>query len=451
MTTRRELLALTAIAALMPKTAFSQAEEPAASTLFRRVSLFDGAGAVLSEPMDVLIRGNVIERISSETIQVDDLANVTVIPGDGRTLMPGLIDAHVHMVMSTLPIALMMTSDPNYSMLRTGKAAGEMLMRGFTSVRDLGGPTFGLKRAIDEGFIAGPRIWPSGATISQTSGHGDFRTVLELPRSDDAPLHPTERLGFTAIADGVPEVLRRTREQLMQGASQIKLMAGGGVSSNFDPLDVTQFTEDEIRAAVQAAGSWGTYVTVHAYTPDAVQTAIRAGVRCIDHGQLVNEETAKIMAEKGIWWSLQPFTDEGPSRFPEGSPNRIKQLEMYSGTGNAYELCKKYRVKTAWGTDILFDQKAAAKQGQHLVKMTQWFTPSEALQMATTLNAELLGLSGKRNPYPGQLGAVQQGALADLLVVDGDPLSNIELLEEPGKSLMVIMKDGKLYKNLLSN
>jgi imidazolonepropionase-like amidohydrolase len=237
----------------------------------------------------------------------------------------------------------------------------------------------------------------------------------------------------------------------MQGASQIKLMAGGGVSSNFDPLDVTQFTEDEIRAAVQAAGSWGTYVTVHAYTPDAVQTALRAGVRCIDHGQLVNEETAKIMAEKGIWWSLQPFTDEGPSRFPEGSPNRIKQLEMYSGTGNAYELCKKYKVKTAWGTDILFDQKAAAKQGQHLVKMARWFTPSETLQMATTRNAELLGLSGKRNPYPGPLGVVQQGALADLLVVDGDPLSNIELLEEPEKALVVIMKDGKLYKNLLSN
>jgi imidazolonepropionase-like amidohydrolase len=451
MTTRRELLALTAVAALMPKTAFSQAVGPAASTLFRRVRIFDGIGTALSEPMDVLIRGNVIERISSEPIQVDDLANVTAIAGEGRTLMPGLIDAHVHMVMSTLPIALMMTSDPNYSMLRTGKAASEMLMRGFTSVRDLGGPTFGLKRAIDEGFITGPRIWPCGATISQTSGHGDFRTVLDLPRSDNAPLHPTERLGFTAIADGVPEVLRRTREQLMQGASQIKLMAGGGVSSSFDPLDVTQFTEEEIHAAVQAAGSWGTYVTVHAYTPDAVQTAIRAGVRCIDHGQLVNEETVKIMADKGIWWSLQPFTDDGPSAFPEGSPNRIKQLEMYSGTGNAYELGKRYKVKTAWGTDILFDQKAAAKQGQHLVKMTRWFTPSETLQMATARNAELLGLSGKRNPYPGQLGAVQQGALADLLVVDGDPLSNIELLEEPGKSLMVIMKDGKLYKNLLSN
>ena len=450
MTTRRELLALTAVAALLPRAAFSQTEEPVASTLFRRVRIFDGISTALSEPVDVLIRGNVIERISVEAIQVDDLANVTVIAGEGRTLMPGLIDAHVHMVMSTLPIALMMTSDPNYSMLRTGKAATEMLMRGFTSVRDLGGPTFGLKRAIDEGFIAGPRIWPCGATISQTSGHGDFRTVLDLPRSDDAPLHPTERLGFTAIADGVPEVLRRTREQLMQGASQIKLMAGGGVASSFDPLDVSQFTEEEIHAAVQAAGSWGTYVTVHAYTPDAVQTAIRAGVRCIDHGQLLDEETVKIMADKGVWWSLQPFTDDGPSAFPEGSPNRIKQLEMYSGTSNAYALGKKYKVKTAWGTDILFDQKAAAKQGHHLVKMTRWFTPSEALQMATARNAELLALSGKRNPYPGQLGIVQQGALADLLLVDGDPLSNIELLEEPEKTLVIIMKDGKIHKNLLS-
>ena len=227
----------------------------------------------------------------------------------------------------------------------------------------------------------------------------------------------------------------------MQGASQIKLMAGGGVASSFDPLDVTQFTEEEIHAAVQAAESWGTYVTVHAYTPDAVQTAIRAGVRCIDHGQMLDEDTVKIIAAKGIWWSLQPFTDDGPSAFPEGSPNRIKQLEMYSGTDNAYALAKRYKIKTAWGTDILFDQKAAAQQGHQLVKMTRWFTPPEVLRLATASNAQLLTLSGQRNPYPGQLGVVQKGALADLLLVDGDPMSNVELLEEPGGSLVIIMKD----------
>ncbi|WP_373505745.1 amidohydrolase family protein [Aestuariivirga sp.] len=442
---RRDFLALT-IGALAGGAKASHAQS-SKSVLFRNVRIFDGTGSALSPPSDVLVTGNTIARISADPISE---AGAAIIDGNGRTLMPGLIDAHVHMVMSTLPISLMMTSDPNYSMLRTGKAATDMLMRGFTSVRDLGGPTFGLKRAIDEGFIAGPRIWPSGATISQTSGHGDFRTVLDLPQSDDAPPHFTERLGFTAIADGVPQVLRRAREQLMQGASQIKLMAGGGVASSFDPLDVTQFTEEEIHAAVQAAGNWGTYVTVHAYTPDAVQTAIRAGVRCIDHGQMLDEESVKIMADKGIWWSLQPFTDDGPSAFPEGSPNRIKQLEMYGGTDKAYALGKKYQVKIAWGTDILFDQKAAAKQGHQLAKMTRWFTSSETLEMATASNAQLLAFSGNRNPYPGQLGTIQEGALADLLLIDGDPLSDIELLEEPEKTLVVIMKDGKIHKNTSS-
>jgi imidazolonepropionase-like amidohydrolase len=262
MVTRRHLLGITAAAVMAQRTADAQSEP---QVLFSNVRVFDGISPELSAPRHVMVRGNLISELSETPLSAG--AGTTVIDGGGRTLMPGLIDAHVHMAMSTLPIALMMTADPNYSTLRTGRAAEEMLQRGFTSVRDLGGPTFGLKRAIDEGFIAGPRIWPCGATISQTSGHGDFRLVSDLPRSDAAPLHATERYGYAAIADGVPEVLRRVREQLMQGASQIKIMAGGGISSNFDPLDVTQYTEDEMRAAVAAATDWGTYVTVHAYTP----------------------------------------------------------------------------------------------------------------------------------------------------------------------------------------
>ena len=155
------------------------------------------------------------------------------------------------------------------------------------------------------------------------------------------------------------------------------------------------------------------------------------------------------MAEKGVWWSLQPFTDDRPSAFPEGSPNRAKQKEMFSGTDTAYALAKKYKIKTAWGTDALFDAEAAARQGADLAKMTRWYTPVEVLRMATAGNAELLALSGKRSPYPGKLGVVQEGALADLLLVDGDPTTNIRLIEEPAKSLLVIMKDGKVYKNSL--
>ena len=341
--------------------------------------------------------------------------------------------------------------DPNYATIRHGKAVGELLMQGFTSVRDVGGNSFGLKQAIDEGYTPGPRIWPSGAGISQTSGHGDYRSRNDIPREPGGALSFPERSGGALIADGVAEVQRRVREQLMHGAALIKLMAGGGVASDYDPLDVTQYSEAEIRAAVEAAENWGTYVTVHAYTPRAVQQAIRAGVKCIDHGQLADEATAKIMAERNIWWSLQPFLDdEDLIPYAEGSINRQKQIQLLKGTDNAYALAKQYKIKTAFGTDTLFDAKLATRQGAQLAKLVRWYTPAETLKMATADNAELLNLSGPRNPYPGKLGVVQQGALADLLLVEGDPIANIKLIEDPARNFAVIMKDGKIYKNLLT-
>jgi len=423
--------------------------EPSAITLFENVRVFDGTGQTPGDPVNVRVTGNTIDRISAEPIPVDRSATTTIIAGEERTLMPGLIDAHTHIVMSTIPIEAMMVSDPSYVMLRAAKAAEDMLMRGFTSARDLGGPTFGLKRAIDEGHVAGPRIWPSGATISQTSGHGDFRAIHELPRQDGDPLSFAERQGYTAVADGRAEVLRRVREQFMRGASQIKMMAGGGVSSNYDPLDVRQYTEEELRAGVEAAESWGTYVTVHAYTSEAIQAAINAGVMCIDHGQLADEKTARMMAKKGIWWSMQPFLDDADATpFPEGSANRAKQLRVAQGTDRAYELARKHDVKLAWGTDTLFDPALANRQGAQLAKMVRWFAPARVLRMATRDNAQLLALSGNRSPYPGVLGVVEEGALADLLLIDGDPLENIDLIADPG-NIQVIMKDGRIYKNNL--
>jgi imidazolonepropionase-like amidohydrolase len=254
-----------------------------------------------------------------------------------------------------------------------------------------------------------------------------------------------------AIADGVDQVLLRAREQLRQGATQLKLMAGGGVASNYDPLDVTQYSEAEFKAAVSAAENWGTYVTVHAYTPDAMQKAVNAGVKCIDHGQLADEATAKLMAEKGTWWSLQPFLDdEDANAYPEGSANRKKQIEMSSGTDNAYKLARKYNIKTAWGTDCLFDAKAAVKQGKKLAKLSRWYTPYEILKMATSTNAELLAMSGKRSPYQdGKLGEISEGAYADLIIVNGNPLENIKLVEDPENNFKLIMKDGRIYKNTL--
>jgi imidazolonepropionase-like amidohydrolase len=191
---------------------------------------------------------------------------------------------------------------------------------------------------------------------------------------------------------------------------------------------------------------------VHAYTPQAVQQAIRAGVRCMEHAQLADEETARIAAKAGVWWSMQPFLDdEDAIPFPAGSANRKKQLEMTSGTDAAYKLAKKHGIKLAWGTDTLFDPVLATKQGKQLAKMVRWYTPAEVLRMATSTNAELLALSGPRNPYPGRLGVVEEGALADLLLVDGDPIANIRLIEDPARNFVLIMKDGRLFKNLLGS
>jgi imidazolonepropionase-like amidohydrolase len=444
------LVSLALLAARIHAQAPVDAVATPSTVLFSNVRIFDGAHGDLTAPSNVLIRGNTIERISTSPIPVDRSANTQIIEGGGKTLMPGLIDAHTHIMFETVPQLKALTSTIDYIVLIAGKEATATLMRGFTSVRDLGGPSFGLKKAIDEGILPGPRIYPSGAFISQTAGHGDFRLLTELPREPNDQLSYAERVGATAIADGVDQVLLRTREQLMRGASQIKLMAGGGVSSNYDPLDVTQYSEEELHAAVGAAEDWGTYVTVHAYTPRAMQRAIRAGVKCIEHGQLADEETARLMSGKGIWWSLQPFLDdEDATPFPKESLNRKKQMQMFSGTDTAYKLAIKFKIKTAWGSDTLFDPKVATRQGAQLAKLVRWYTPAQVLKMGTADNAELLALSGPRNPYPGKLGVVQEGALADLLLVDGDPISNIKLIEDPDKNFVVIMKDGKIYKNTI--
>jgi len=416
-------------------------------TLFQNVRIFDGKSGSLSAPSSVLIKGNGIERISTAPIAAEP--GVTVIAGGGRTLMPGLIDAHWHAMLVRPSPADAIAGDVGFNNLVAGAEATDTLMRGFTTVRDMGGPTFGLKRAIDLGIVPGPRIYPSGAMITITGGHGDFRQLSDLPRTIGGLLSRMEQIGGSMVADSPDEVRLRTREQLMQGASQIKLTAGGGVSSPFSPIDASTFTEAELRAAVEAAENWGTYVTVHAFTPAAIQRAIAAGVKCIEHGFLMDETTAKLIAEKGVWLSLQPLPEELRQGFPVGSVQRAKADEVWPGIAATYELAKKYRIKTAWGTDVLFSQALAQQQGAILASLVRWYSPAEALTMATATNAELLALSGKRSPYPGKLGVVEQGAVADLLLVEGNPAENINLIADPAKNFKVIMKDGRVYKNAL--
>jgi imidazolonepropionase-like amidohydrolase len=425
----------------------AQAVVPGA-VIFEDVRIFNGSSDKLSGPSNVLVEGGLIKSISSAAIADPPGTTVLRIRGGGRTLMPGLIDNHWHTMMAATALPQLLDGDVGYLNLLASVQAEATLMRGFTTVRDLGGPSFALKRAIDEGLVVGPRIYPAGAMIATTGGHGDFRGRSELPRQLGGPLTMGERLGASMIADSPDEVRVRVREQLLLGASEIKLMAGGGVASPHSPLDVSTFTEEELRAAVQAAGNWGTYVSVHAYTPVAIQRAVGAGVKVIEHGHLMDDASARLMAEKGIWLSFQPFTDDG--HVPQMAPaNMLRLQQVFTGTERTIELAKKYKLKMAFGTDILFSAAGAARQGEIFVNMRRWYSAPELLVMATGTNGELLKLSGPRDPYPGMLGVVQEGALADLLLVDGNPLADITLMKDAATRFVVIMKDGKVFKNLL--
>lgn len=430
------------LAVAMQSPAMAQVSE---SVLYENVRIFDGHGPELSPPSNVLVVGNQIETISVTPIES---TATTVIDGGGRVLMPGMIDAHWHNMLVGVTPEAGLNNDLGYSTLIAAYEAEKTLLRGFTTVRDLGGAAFSLKRAIDEDMFPGPRIYPSGAIISVTSGHGDFRALHELPRNV-GDLSRMEELGMAMIADSPDEVRMRTREQLMQGASQIKLTAGGGVASPFSPIDVSTFTLPELKAAVEAAENWGTYVGVHAYTTAAVQRSIEAGVKVIEHAHLMDEETAKLMAEKGIWLSTQPFLPGFEEGIPLSDESRRQLIEVISGTDRIYGWAKQYGIKTAFGTDILFSPAAAQTQGLMVTWLQRWYTPPEILEMVTATNGELLQLSGLRNPYPGKLGVVEEGALADLLLVDGDPLENIGLVANP-ESFVVIMKNGKLFRNTLA-
>ncbi|UCG99518.1 MAG: amidohydrolase family protein [Burkholderiales bacterium] len=434
-----------AIGALCAAAAIATAQAQTAEVkrvLFQNASVFDGKNEQLAEGVSVLVEGNKISKIAKS---IPAPAGATVINANGRVLMPGLIDAHWHVMFSEPTMPELMNSDVSWLTLVGARGARDTLMRGFTTVRDVGGSPFAIKKAIDRGMLDGPRIYPSGPNISQTSGHSDGRH----PADPGTPIY-LEKAGQLRLADGVPDVLLAVRENLRMGASQIKISIGGGVSSPYDPLDVGSYTFEEVKAAVDAAKSWNTYVAVHANTDAAIRMGIEAGVRTIEHGFLLSEDTLKLMASKDVWLSIQPLLNDEDA-FPFTGENQRKWIEATDGTDRVYKLAKKHNVKIAFGTDLLFDPTLGPKQGKFLAKLKRWFTPYEVLRIATSTNAELLGLSGPRNPYKdGALGVVAEGAYADLILVDGNPLQNIDLVADPGKNFVVIMKDGKIYKNTVN-
>jgi imidazolonepropionase-like amidohydrolase len=437
---------LAALGLFRPGDARAAPPGPTRPVVFVNLLLFDGTSKALRGGLRLLVEGNRIKLIANGDLPTPDGAQV--VDCGGRVMMPGLIDAHWHAIFAALPVPALFAADIGYIFLAASAEAERTLMRGFTTVRDLGGPSFALKQAIDDGLATGPRIYPSGAMITTTGGHGDLRPLSDLPRNPGAPSY-MERTGAANIADSADEIRLRVREQLLQGASQIKLVGGGGVASPRTTLDMFTFTEPELRAGVEAAADRNTYVAAHAYPPAQIRRAIAAGVRCVEHGHLMDEATAALMAEKNIWLSTQPFVDESDAAPLADNQSRINLRQVIAGTNTVYALAKKHQIKTAFGTDCLFSRAIAERQGIMLTHLSRWYDNADVLKMATSSNAELLAMSGPRNPYQGKLGVIEEGALADLLVIDGNPIEHIELMAEPDKNFMVIMKDGKIYKNTL--
>lgn len=410
--------------------------------LIRNAMLFDGTGSA-RVPRNVRFAGNRIDAVSAGDIPVP--AGATVIDAAGQTLMPGLTDAHWHMA-AVKGVPWMGPEDPA-SVARVFQDAARQIQRGFTTVRDTAGSIFGIRDAIEQGIVPGPRCYPSGAAISQTSGHGDFDPVAELPVGLGGEPSRYRRLGMTAVANGVPEVLAAARQQFKRGATQIKIMAGGGVTSDFDPIDTLQFTPEELRAIVQAASDWGTYACAHVYTAAGVRRCLDAGVVSIEHGHLIDDGTAALMAEKGAWLSTQPF-EKGDNVLTPEQMQKAHQSLGAAGWQSSVRLAKKHGVKVAFGTDLFSRTNDSCTENAMLPRLGTIFSNAEVLRIATSGNCALFASSGKRNPYrAAPLGVVREGAWADLLLVRGNPLADLRILDEHARNLLVIVKDGVIYKN----
>ncbi|WP_428687530.1 amidohydrolase family protein [Roseibium sp.] len=441
---RTGFLALVLAGAATPA-ALAQDKPP--QTLITNVHVFDGKTEQRSENASVLIEGNLIKSISTDPISAD---GATVIDGGGRTLMPGLIDAHVHLWWNT-PVSCVLGCPESYLTSLALKEAEATLMRGYTTVRDTSGPVLGMKRAIDEGLFPGPRIYASAAGLGMTSGHADFRTQETAPRILGGPAWTdVERAGMSVLVDGVPEVLAGARMQMRKGAHFLKAYVSGAVSGLYDPLDITEFSFDEVKAAADEAKRWNTYLAVHTYTDHATQQALNAGAMSIEHATIITKQTMKLLVEKGAYLSTQTGVYLQEPAADWNDDQKAKQLEAQEGLDRLMKLAKQYGAKIAIGTDLVGVASEKYKQAFELTNRLKWFTPFEILNQAMVNNAELMSWSGPRNPYKeGPLGVIAEGAYADILLVNGNPLEDLTLLNRPEESLALIMKDGVIYKNMV--
>ncbi len=432
-------------------------------TLINNVNIFDGINETLMQGASVLVEGKLIKEVSTDEI---DAPNAVVIDGDGRTLMPGLIDGHAHVMINNDYGVIERDSDITDLSYNAVIVMERFLMDGFTSVRDMGGPAFGLARAVNSGLLIGPRLYPSGAFISQTSGHGDFRDRADpgFSYADAGDLSNFERMGIGTVADGVPEALKATRLNLRNGATQIKIMAGGGGSSRFDPIDTTQFSKEETCAIVETTKDWGTYVAAHVFTDRAVNRLLDCGVRTFEHTFFISEETMQRIAAEGAYvvpqmWGISPDLAKNPLMPPAKIPLVQELGKEYADFGRNLV---KNGVKVVFASDYVGVNADAERARRYEIWWrTQTFDSNfEVLKQMTSVAGEVLAMSGERNPYKeGKLGVIEPGAYADLLLVDGNPLEDIRVIggqeqwfdapEEwkPIETIDLIMLNGAIYKN----
>ena len=448
------VLALFCSVAVFSPAVFAAEEMALPQTLIKNVHVWDGISDGITKKISVLIEGNLIKKVRAS--DSDANADATIIDGKGSVLIPGLIEAHSHLALHGDLFQIRNEFNWMYIGAKSGAEATRMLHRGFTTARDAGGPVNGLRKVIDAGHVDGPRIYASGPVISQTGGHFDIRGLNEPNYYFLGLPDPKNFMEWSYLADGIPEVQKASREIFRKGSSQIKIMAGGGVATVYDPLDGLQFTPEEIRAIVIEAEKLGTYAMAHIYTPEAITIALNAGVRSIDHGMLIDDKTMALLKEKDAFLvpslAVGLFTPEELAFAWPTPATKAKGARIIAGMENETLLAKKHGVKIGFGTDFFGpDRGSFALQSLEFKARAKYFTGLEILKQATSTNAAIVAMSGPMmNPYlDGPLGVIKAGAYADLLLVDGNPLDDILLLTDPKKNLNLIMKDGKIYKNQL--
>jgi imidazolonepropionase-like amidohydrolase len=460
------LAGMAVVASISLASGLASAQESApAQILFKNVNVFDGTSAKLATGMDVLVTGNLIGKIGKDLSADKD---ATVIEGGGRTLMPGLIEGHGHLMMNGNALADI-ENNRNWEELasRAAAKADMALMSGFTSWRDMGGMGAGLKKTIDAGLLKGPRIYPSGAFIGPTGSHADFRNFTTPNETVYGANSSGARLGLTFTADDVGMIKAGARQNFMQGATQIKIMSSGGVASAFDPWQLDAYSAEEIQAAVEVADAYGSYVGSHAYSKTSIMRCLENGVKTIEHGFSFDGEIAALMKKKGAYLTTNThaFSPElGKIEAISSSPASARKAASATAAFAGWvDNVKKYRPKFGFQADCVGGIASCKKQTDHEIWLSANLLGNHyTLKSLTSVNGEILAMTGDTlNPYPeGKLGVIEEGAYADILLVDGNPLEDITAIggseqwfDAPARdgidNLRIIMKDGVIYKNSL--